>query len=95
MTKNEWRVFAVGLSFIILGMVGRMALAAEVPRIGAEELKALLGKPEVIIIDVRASGDWDNSRIKIQGAVREDPNKSAKSWADKYPKDKTIVLYCA
>ena len=95
MTKRELRIFAVVLSFIILGMVSRMALAAEVPRISTGELKALLGSPEVVIIDVRASGDWDNSKMKIQGAVREDPNKSAKSWADKYSKDKTIVAYCA
>ena len=95
MTKRELRVFAVVLSFIILGMVGGMALAAEVPRIGAEELKALLGNPEVIIIDVRAGGDWDKSKEKIKGAVREDPNKKAKSWADRYSKDKTVILYCA
>ncbi len=40
-------------------------------------------------------GDWDNSKVKIQGAVREDPDKNVKSWAEKYSKDKTIVLYCA
>ena len=95
MTQRELRIFAVLLSFIILGMVGRMALAAEVPRISAEELKALLGSAEVVIIDVRTGGDWDKSKEKINGAVREDPNKNAKSWADKYSKDKTVILYCA
>jgi rhodanese-related sulfurtransferase len=60
-----------------------------------EELKSMLGNPEVIIIDVRAGGDWDKSKEKIKGAVREDPNKKAKSWAEKYSKDKTIVFYCA
>jgi rhodanese-related sulfurtransferase len=58
-----------------------------------EELKSMLGNPGVTILDVRASGDWDNGKTKIQGAIREDPNKSAKSCADKYSKDKTIVLY--
>jgi len=95
MTRKEMRVFAVVASFIILGMVSRMASAAEVPRISTEELKSMLGSPEVIIIDVRAAGDWDKSKTKIQGAVREDPDKSAKSWAEKYSQDKTIVLYCA
>ena len=95
MIKRELRVLAVVLSFIILGMVSRIALAAEVPRISTEELKALLGGPEVVIIDVRTGGDWDKSKEKIKGAVREDPNKSVKSWADKYSKDKTIVAYCA
>ena len=95
MAKKGLRVFAVVLSFIILGMVSRAALAAEVPRISAEELKALLGSPEIVIIDVRTGGDWDRSKEKIKGAVREDPDKDAKSWAGKYPKDKTVVLYCA
>jgi len=57
-----------------------------------EELKELLGKPDVAIVDVRASGDWDNSDLKIQGAVREDPRKVG-VWIEKYPKDKTLVFY--
>ena len=95
MTNGKYRILAAVLSFIILGILIRMAWAAEVPRIRTEELKSMLGNPEVIIIDVRTAGDCDKSKTKIQGAVREDPNKSAKSWAEKYSQDKTIVLYCA
>jgi rhodanese-related sulfurtransferase len=95
MAKGKYRILALVLSFIILGMLTRMVWAAEILRMSKEELKSMLGNPEVIILDVRASGDWDKSKTKIQGALREDPNKSAKSWADKYSKDKTIVLYCA
>ena len=95
MTKRGWRVFAVASGFIILGVLAQMACAAEVPRVSKEELKSMLGNPEVIIIDVRAAGDWDQGKTKIQGAVREDPDKNAKSWADKYSKDKTVILYCA
>ena len=95
MTKRELRVFKVALSFVILGVLAKMACAADVPRMSKEDLKSRLGNPEVIILDVRAPGDWDKSKTKIQGAVREDPNKSAQSWADKYSQDKTIVLYCA
>jgi rhodanese-related sulfurtransferase len=47
-----------------------------------------------VLIDVRAGKDWTESDTKIKGAVREDP-KEFSSWADKYPKDKTLVLYCA
>ena len=59
-----------------------------------EKLRGMLGKPDVIIIDVRTNYDWDNSKVKIPGAVREEGMKFA-SWMNKYPKDKTIVLYCA
>jgi rhodanese-related sulfurtransferase len=55
----------------------------------------MLGKPDFIIIDVRANLDWQESDQKILGAVREEPDKGAESWAEKYPKDKAIVLYCA
>jgi rhodanese-related sulfurtransferase len=60
-----------------------------------EELKAMLGKPELVVIDVRQAADLAKSNQKIKGAVREDPKQEVKYRADKYPKDKTIVLYCA
>ncbi len=59
-----------------------------------EELRPQLGKSDVIIIDVRTNYDWDNAKEKIKGAVREEGMKFT-SWMNKYPKDKTIVLYCA
>jgi rhodanese-related sulfurtransferase len=59
-----------------------------------EELKPLLGQAEVVVLDVRAKQDWDGSKIKITGAVREDPG-AVEKWVSKYPKEKTIVAYCA
>jgi rhodanese-related sulfurtransferase len=86
----------IGLAVLLLivAFIGQ-ALAKEVIRMSQEELKGLMGKPDVIIIDVRAKGDWEGSKEKIQGAVREDPSKSTNSWASRYPKDKTLVFYCA
>ena len=71
-----------------------IALAEDVPRMTKEELKELMDKPDVIIIDVRANVDWLGSNLKIKGAVREDPRK-VNSWIEKYSKDKTFVLYCS
>jgi hypothetical protein len=67
----------------------------EVPRMTKEELQTMLGNPEVIILDVRVEREWKESKSKIQGAIREDPWKGVESWAEKYPKDKTFVLYCS
>ena len=78
----------------ILSMLAQMAIAAEVPRMTKEELKAKLDNPDVVIVDVRAGKDWEGSEFKIKGAVRENPAEFS-SWAEKYPKDKTLVLYCA
>jgi rhodanese-related sulfurtransferase len=79
--------------FLVAPFIGQ-AIAQESPRLTKEELKGQLGKPDVVIIDVRAKGDWEGSKEKIQGAVREDPGQ-VKQWASKYPKDKILVFYCA
>ena len=61
--------------------------------ITADQLVPLLGKPDIIVIDVRTKYDWDNSKVKIKGAVHEEGMKFG-SWMNKYPKNKKIVLYC-
>lgn len=68
--------------------------AQDVQRITADELRGMLGKPGVVVLDVRTDKDWSSSNAKIQGAVRVEPMKAA-SWALLYPKEKTYVLYCA
>jgi rhodanese-related sulfurtransferase len=70
------------------------SLAADVPRITKEELKGMLGKENVVIIDVRSDLDLEKSNQKIQGAVIEDVGKVG-TWMVKYPKDKTFVFYCS
>lgn len=61
---------------------------------GKDELKAKLEDPEVVLVDVRSYTDWLLSGDKIRGAVREN-YRDFGGWYAKYPKDKTIVLYCA
>jgi predicted sulfurtransferase len=70
------------------------APAGEAPRMEKEQLKANLGNPGFVIIDVRSYTDWLFSKGKIKGAVREN-YRNFEEWNAKYPKDKTIVLYCA
>jgi rhodanese-related sulfurtransferase len=70
------------------------ARATDVKRMTAEELKSKLGSPDLIVVDVRLGSDWDSSDAKIKGAVREDPEQVDK-WMAKYPKNKTLLFYCA
>ena len=87
---------------IFLGILASVLIAVSVeaestdavPRMTQQEAKSMLGNPEVIIIDVRAPKDWNASDSKIKGAIREDPSNIS-SWADKYPKEKTLLFYCA
>jgi hypothetical protein len=83
------------LSWLAVALLAQMAWGQEGPRMTKEELKPLLGKPDVIIIDVRVGASYSASKWKIPGAVREDPRAEIATWASKYPKDKTIVLYCS
>ena len=69
-------------------------LADDAPRMDKDQLKASLGNPGIVIIDVRSYTDWLFSSDKIKGAVREN-YRDFEGWSAKYPKDKTIVLYCA
>ena len=85
---------ALRLSVAMVCVFALNAMAAEPPRITKEEVKKMLGDPEVIIIDVRSNGDWNASNVKIQGAVRENP-ESVGQWMNKYSKEKTLVFYCA
>ncbi len=86
-------------SIIFIGgrtqIVSAMGQNVEAPRMTKEELKAKLGNPDIVIIDVRIGEEWKVSKEKIQGAIREDPEKDIKNWAEKYPKDKTLVFYCS
>ena len=78
----------------LIGFYEAQAGALEAPRIAKDELKSRLDDPGVVVIDVRAYTDWLLSSEKIRGAVRED-YRDFDDWSAKYPRDKTVVLYCA
>ena len=83
----------ITMVLMVLG-IQMIAGANDIPRISKEKLKSLLENPNVAVIDVRRVLDRNMSLRQIKGAVREDP-ENVKSWAGKYSKKKTIVLYCA
>jgi hypothetical protein len=90
--KNRLLIFVLTIALLLNGVL--TACAADVPRLDKDQLKALLGKPELALIDVRSGDDWRDSTQKIAGSIREDPDQVA-NWMAKYPKDKTLVFYCA
>jgi 3-mercaptopyruvate sulfurtransferase SseA len=88
----------IGVLFLLSGMAGSvraMGKGAKAPRVTKEQLFTMMGKPDVVILDVRTSESWKESEQKIQGAVREDPEKDIQGWYNKYPKEKTLVFYCS
>ncbi len=91
--------FLVALTVIAVSFIGATARSqtaaslADVPKISCDDLKAQLGSPDLVILDVRTDHDWNESETKIKGAIRADFN-NPDAWVDKYPKEKTIVFYC-
>jgi rhodanese-related sulfurtransferase len=95
MSKNFKNItFFIILPMLMLLTGISMSTAADVPTIIKEELKPQLGSSDVMILDVRKGKDWKSSEFKIKGAVRASPSEFDK-WATTYPKDKTLILYCA
>lgn len=93
--KTMNRKWLAGIAFFAVFMVTwQLCNAGENELMTKDELKSLLGNPDVIVLDVRTGGDYRSSPIKIQGALRENPI-DVNNWAAKYSKDKTIVLYCS
>jgi len=95
MTKAASMLSILGiLGLIVMQVTADAASTEAVPRMTKEQVKSMMGNPGFIIIDVRAPKDWDSSGSKITGAIREDPS-NIPAWADKYPKEKTLLFYCA
>ena len=82
-------VLLLALSFLSAPPI----FAASVQKMDKDELKSLLGSDNLVILDVRIGRDWSSSEFKIKDAVRMEGFDL--SVIEKYPKDATLVLYCA
>jgi rhodanese-related sulfurtransferase len=83
-------VFVFTLCLTVLPV--QAAAKNQAPRITKEELRPMLGAPDLVVIDVRTERQWEQSEIKIPGAVHEPPFES-KQWGSKYDPDTTVVTY--
>ena len=94
MKKDKFpTIKSIVLSLALIGLIIISVFAAEdVPRISKEMLKERLGNPNVIILDVRISENWQKSEFKIKGAIRRSP-KFFDTWANEFPRDKVLFLY--
>ncbi len=86
------KIIALMLFLFVAGTPS--VFAGEVKTIDKDELKTMLGSPDLVVLDVRTGKDWTSSEFKIKGAVRF-TDKDISMAMEKYTKDSTIVLYCA
>jgi hypothetical protein len=93
--RQQVSTLAVTLSLTLVSLLLHASVAqSAVEKMTKEELRAKLGSPDVVIVDVRLGKDWKASEEKIKGAVRVD-SAEVEGLAGKYDKDKTLVFYCA
>lgn len=84
------------LIFLVIAFTVTSAFSADVPMTTKDELKAMLGKPDLVLVDVRLGRDFIFSDLKIKGAERPpDMSHPTPQTFKVIEPDKTIVLYCA
>ena len=94
MRNKRLVLYTIITTTVLLLVTSLTVSAASVPLISTDELKSRLSEADLIVLDVRGSWDLVKSDNKIAGSERVEPG-GAKQWAKNYPKEKTIVLYCA
>lgn len=88
------------LAFLLIcftvGLFTRLAISGDVPMMTKVELKAMLGNPGLVMLDVRLGRDFIFSDLKIKGADRPlDMGHVTPAQFPENTKDKTLVFYCA
>ena len=83
------------LIFLTIGLFATFALSADVPMMTKDQLKAMLGNSDLVILDVRLGSDYFSSDLKIKGAVRPNMGENICGTTSKYPRGATFVFYCA
>ena len=92
------RLILTAVVFVVFAFVVAAFSASpapdSVPRVTVEELKAMmLGGRDVLILDLRSSGAYNASKVKIKGAVRIEQARFMDNISG-LPKRKKIITYC-
>jgi hypothetical protein len=83
------------LAFLLIcftvGLFTRLAISGDVPMMTKDELKAMLGNPGLVMLDVRLGRDFIFSDLKIKGADRPlDMGHVTPAQFPENTKDKTL-----
>jgi len=79
--------------FALAGYSAPPEKVEQVPRLTKDAVKEMLGKPDVVIVDIRYIKQYEESDKKLPGAVFVQP-ENFDDFVKKHPKkDATYVLY--
>lgn len=94
MKKYSRIVLVLWTCLLSAGCLKNFSSDSGTPKINRDEVKAMVGQPDVVILDVRIDEEWKKGEWKIKGAIHENP-EDFKSWYAKYQKEKALILYCS
>lgn len=89
--KVLWIAAAVVL-IVVLGLTLFRPAASGVTNVDAAEVERLVGKPRVVIVDVRSQGEFEMGHI--EGAINV-PYTEISAAAAEWDRTATYVVYCA
>jgi hypothetical protein len=95
MKSRSCLIVSFATALILVALTGYSApptTVEQVPRLTKEQVKDILGKPDVVIVDIRFIKQYEQSDRKLPGAVFVQP-EDFDQFAKDHPKDKTYVLY--
>jgi 3-mercaptopyruvate sulfurtransferase SseA len=84
---------ALLLLFSLAGYSAMPTTVEQVPRLTKDAVKEMLGKPDVVIVDIRYIKQFEQSDKKLPGAVFVQPENFDEFVKNHPQKDKTYVLY--
>lgn len=92
----KWMLPLFALAMVIMSCASSVFVNEAIPRMDKDTLLARLDRPDTVVLDVRIGRHWSGSDRMIRGAEKAEANpKAVNRLADRYPKNATIVLYCA
>lgn len=87
-------VLAALLSLVALaGWSAPPSSVEQVPRLTKEQVRGMLGKPDVVVVDIRYIKQYEQSDRRIPGAVFVQPENFDEFVKNHPKKDATYVLY--
>jgi len=95
MKPRFYLILSLVISMILVALTGYSAPPSsveQVPRLTKEAVKDMLGKPDVVIVDIRYIKQYEQSDRKIPGAVFVQPEQ-IDEFVKNHPKEKTYIFY--
>ena len=95
MKPRSCLILSIATALILVALTGYTApptTVEQVPRLTKEQVRDMLGKPDVVIVDIRFIKQYEQSDRKLPGAVFVQP-ENFDEFVKNNPKDKTYVLY--